>query len=198
MSEDFNRINELFNTNKKPGQSYIHEVIERTDEELAAFDNWKTLNLHDNLIAELHKQLMDSTSNLIQNTISISGDSTKGFVFGYDDSLCSKQEFKFLFDLLKERIQGIGYINKLADRRIDSLDQGVQMKERYYFKPKFSFDESAMKGDQAYGNLTLELFFLDEFPKQLKFHCNIYVDRNYFPAKPYEELLKKLLHPSGL
>jgi len=197
MSDDFNRINDLINTNKKPGQSYIHEVIERSPEELESFNAWKSQNKHHKLVQLLKDQLLDSADKNGPNIITVSSQSTMGFILAYDNANFTVEEFKYLFDLLKDAVLELGYINKLADRRVDFLDDSVQMKERYYFKPKFSFDEDLMKGDQGFGNLTLELLFIDEQPKQLKFHRNIYSDRNYHPAKPYDQLITDLLHSSS-
>lgn len=104
---------------------------------------------------------------------------------------------RLLMDYFKEVILGINYSLQVTERKIKEIQNSVQIKEMYYLKPEIKaedFDNPPIK--QLYGNIILERVLLNNQPQYLKIQSNIYNDRYYQNALPFNDLLQFILKPN--
>ncbi len=95
--------------------------------------------------------------------------------------------FPFLFDYFSERVLALGYTIYTSDFKIEEKPAGMQKLEKHYLKPPV--DLSDLPIDQAYGNILIELYYLDDVPLYLKLMANVYSDRNYREPKKFLQLM---------
>lgn len=100
-------------------------------------------------------------------------------------------EFDFLLDSFRETILGMGYINYTSDVRYTEKSTGIQRIDRHYLKPEI--DRAAGKPrEQKFGNILLELYFLDDKPQYLKVMVSVYSDQNYKEPEGFDVFVKNL------
>lgn len=174
-------------------QPIIHEVMERTEVELGAYKAWKNSERRTDLVNDfdraysLKKQMVESSMevHLLESQYS------NGFAITYNDQIPVDQ-FKHLFDFLKDQILDVGYKLAQADRRIKHKGQYEESIEKWYLKP-LAEDLQASVIDQRYGNVLIELVSIDRKPSYLKLMANVYQDRLYTKALPFEELYNRII-----
>ncbi len=104
-------------------------------------------------------------------------------------------EFEFLLDSFRETILSFGYTNYTSDVRYSEKSAGIQRIDRHYLKPEI--DRHVEKPiDQKFGNVFLELYFLDDQPQYLKVMISVYADKNYLKALGFDEFVNSLLDPN--
>lgn len=104
---------------------------------------------------------------------------------------------RLLMDYFKEVILSINYRLQVTERKIKEIKNSVQVKEMYFLKPEIKaedFDNPPIK--QLYGNIMLERVLLNNQPQYLKIQANIYNDRYYQSALPFNDLLSFILKPN--
>lgn len=104
---------------------------------------------------------------------------------------------RLLMDYFKEVILSINYRLQVTERKIKENQNSVQVKEMYFLKPEIKaedFDNPPIK--QLYGNIILERMLLNNQPQYLKIQANIYNDRYYQNALPFNDLLNFILKPN--
>ncbi len=113
-----------------------------------------------------------------------------GFALTYHPSLSSK-DFQHFFDWLKDRVGNLSYYRAVnAERRIFDKGNYIESKEKYYLKPVIDADSSPF--NQRFGNVLIEMVWIDRQPSYLKLVANIYSDRLYTEALPFEGLLHEI------
>lgn len=105
-------------------------------------------------------------------------------------SYLNADEFRFLFDLLKEKVIGLDY--RLYHGITESIEEEgkINTKEEYYLKP--AVRNRSFPLEQGYGNITLQLNLLNERFRYLKIISNTYAGFNYKEPRPFTELLEIL------
>lgn len=104
---------------------------------------------------------------------------------------------RLLMDYFKEVILSINYRLQVSERKIKENQNSVQVKEMYFLKPEIKvddFDNPPIK--QLYGNIILERVLLNNQPQYLKIQANVYNDRFYQNALPFNDLLNFILKPN--
>ncbi len=113
----------------------------------------------------------------------------------HPESGLSTQDFRFLHDVWKDRILGLGYTHYLSDLRINKTDGGLEEHiERHYLKPDVY--EDMMHGrpvNRLYGNITLEHFLFNGDTDHFKLTMTFYHEHGIKKEKSLEELMEKLL-----
>jgi hypothetical protein len=104
---------------------------------------------------------------------------------------------RLLMDYFKEIILSINYRLQINERKLKETQNSVQLKEMYFLKPDIKaedFNNPPIK--QLYGNIIIERVLLNNQPQYLKIQANIYNDRYYQTALPFNELLSFILKPN--
>ena len=99
--------------------------------------------------------------------------------------------FQNFFDYLKDKTLEQGYKLAQSDRRIMDKDTYEETIEKWYLKPQ-SADLDTSLINQRFGNIIIEKIEVNRKPNYLRFMANIYADRLYSKAQPFDELFDKL------
>lgn len=189
-------INSLFKISKSGNYNVpVHsELLKRSTKEKFNYAEWvqtgqdlqflKLLRDH----YELRKQGVRGT---IDFQIFQSGPSN-GFYFG-NNPVFKGEVFSYLFDRLKDRAEDMGYVCKNNHRQYREVGEKVKCTDTYYLKPPLSYDENLQNINQMYGNVHLEMVSFDEQPEYIKCMVNIYSDRQYKKALPFDGFMTELL-----
>lgn len=202
MSDIWNYFKQLFKKEAKssPTAPFIHEIIQRNEEEIAAYQLWKRSLAKHRILDWLNMQY---AAYLLQDTEPaatidfLNTPSAKGFVLYFDDQLHNNtKDYIHLFDFLKERVLDIGYKSYVSDLRTYNRTQNnktwVETIQRHYLKPRPKFVENQPL-KQRYGNIKIELLFRNERIINLQFSATNYQDRKFEKAETFKDLMKILL-----
>ncbi|MFN4234873.1 MAG: hypothetical protein ACK4IK_08715 [Bacteroidia bacterium] len=192
-------IQKIF-TNQKPDKPLeLLETIKRTSKEEIQYNKWAQSNEARSALVKISEaielkrlgeknvkpQIIISESNFA-NALSI--------IFNNkDDEAISR----LLMDYFKEVVLSINYRMQVSERKIKEFQNSVQVKEMYFLKPEINADDfNNPPIKQLYGNIIIERMLLNNLPQYLKIQSNIYSDRFYQQALPFNELLSFILKPN--
>jgi len=177
----WNQIKNIFTQAEQSSASAptIHELIERTDQELADYEHWKTTTAPSRLLDWLNNQYSRENDGLsTDETIGfLDSRSSKGFVIYFREMNYSREEITHFFHYLKERVLALNYRSDISDRRIFPRNDWVETQERHYLKPKVDYNDAVM--DQAFGNIMIEFELRDGAPNNLRLRATVYSDSLY-------------------
>ena len=192
----WDQIKNLFQSAEESSsnQPAIHEVINRSAEELVDFERWKESlgkkRLLDWLKAE-HVNYIVSQENTDPAIDFLNTPSTKGFVVHFYKTNYNKREIIHFFDLLKEKVLDLGYKSYLSDTRTYNKQDWVEQLDRHYLKPPSNLRLAGKeKMDQRFGNITIELLYKNDKISLLKFRATVYSDHLYKEGEDFNELMK--------
>ncbi len=177
-----------------PTQPYIHELIERSNAEKQALQQWQHTLVCRQLCQWVGQQyaLYDALPNEVDDSLDfLHTPSSKGFVVHWHKTNYTRQEAICFFDLLKERVLSHQYRVQVSDRRIYTRPQWVETIERHYLKPKPEFGEPG-KIRQRFGNILIQLILRNDRPWQLQFQANTYRDQLFLEAESFQELMEQI------
>lgn len=118
----------------------------------------------------------------------------KGAIFFYDPAF-GKQDFMFLFDLLKDRVQQLGYQLHSSDTRVICHKRYKEKIERYVLTPPASDAPGTDLCDQIYGIIHIGNVMVNKAPGYIRFVANTYTDPYFSKPLPFMELLNSILQP---
>ncbi len=199
MSELWQYFKNLFKAseNSSPNEPFIHEVIERSEEEKASYDRCKSKLARRRLTDWLNNEFIRYQANPKDNDEAIdflNTPSSKGFVIHFRKTAYRTTEIIHLFDYLKEKVLQLDYKSYLSDSRTYNRANQVENIQRHYLKPPSNLGKKTIeKFDQKYGNITIELKQRNEKVHDLKFSATVYHDHKYQSAKPFTELMGNIL-----
>ena len=199
MADLWNYFKSLFNVAEQssPNQPLIHEIIERSEEELSAYQEWRDSLPARKLIDWLRQQHIEYLINPEQIDRSISflnTPSSKGFAMYFDQVKYEREEILFFFDFLKEKVLGMRYISYVSDVRTYNRPNHIESIQRHYLKPSIYLKSvEAGKVRQSFGNIAIELLLKDEKPDRLKFSATTYNDRIYEEPAQFSDLMQDML-----
>ncbi len=199
MNTIWNYVKGLFNTleESSPSKPYLHETIERTAAEQAAYEKWKLQLGNCEILNWLHTEQVQHSINPAETNDDIefiSTSSLKGFVMKFGKQKFPRTEIIHLFDLLKDRVRELGYTLYMSDLRTYQRNQTIETIQRHYLKPRLRIkDFPAQKLSQQFGNITIQLVERNEKITHLKFNATKYRDHLYQEADAFEDLITALL-----
>jgi hypothetical protein len=175
-----------------PAAPTIHEMIERTEEDLAAYDHWKTTAGPPRLLDWLTNQYARHRDQLrTDETIGfLDTASTKGFVIYFGLMNYNREEITHFFHYLKERVLTLDYRNDISDRRIFPRRDWVETQERHYLKPRISYNE--VKMDQSFGNIMIEFELRNDVAHNLRLRATVYNDSMFEAGGSFGGLMMAL------
>lgn len=177
--------------NSGSSNPYIHEMLVRKESEIAEYEEWKISPEKNAILNFIYRQYElsksgDEDQSMIRVLIA---EPSYGFMLRYASNVDARQ-FQFLLDFFKEKLQKTGYQVYASDRKVFDRGKFVETVERHHLKAKKNLKDYGKKPiDQLYGNVTTELFMIDDQPSYIKFMCNSYSDRAFNPAKDFDELM---------
>lgn len=177
-----------------PSQPYLHELIERSDAEIADFAAWKTTVICLRLINWLNDQFAiysDLPADVDEAIDFLHTPSSQGFVIHYFKTEYTRREATHFFDLLKEQVLRLPYRSHVSDTRTYLRDGISETVERHYLKPRITSSEEGIL-DQQYGNIQIELILRRDRPYRLKFQATRYNDRQYNEGADFRALMQRL------
>ncbi|PHN05563.1 hypothetical protein [Flavilitoribacter nigricans] len=178
-----------------PSNPAIHAMIERSEEERAAFQQWQDSLVKRRLVDWLDNQyaIYRVTPHDIDEAMDfLDTPSSKGFVIHFYKTNYNRQEVTHFFDFLKEQIKGLNYKVQISDTRTYNRKDWVETVERHYLKPRPQF-EKGVKIDQRFGNITIELVLRNDRVYQLKLQATSYRDHLYEEAEEFRDLMQAIL-----
>ncbi|CAN5344795.1 hypothetical protein BH09BAC1_BH09BAC1_09450 [soil metagenome] len=194
MSDLFDRIKKLFSQAEDEQQPATHELISRTEAELAAYEQWKKSKRSQRLLEGFRAKMENRDSGEAELSLDfIDTPRSRGFVLHYEEGLMTGLEMRHLLDYFKEQLLVVGYASYMSDVKNQLKAEVVQTIERHYLKPKFNPHETTEKTAQRFGNITIEYLQENNLPINLKFISNIYSDHKYADARPFKELMEILV-----
>jgi hypothetical protein len=154
----------------------IHEMIERTEEDMAAYAHWKTTSGPRRLLDWLTNQYARHRDQLrTDETIGfLDTASSKGFVIYFGQMNYNREEITHFFHYLQERVLTLDYRNDISDRRIFPRRDWVETQERHYLKPRVQYNE--VKMDQSFGNILVEFELRNDVAHNLRLRATVYND----------------------
>lgn len=183
----------------KPGppdnQPLLHEMIERSETEQAAFLRWVGSPRYRNALEAVYEafHLGRNGENLLGDVFyHIDNPSTKGFMLHYREEWFTPGEFTHYFDHLKERVHSLGYKLYTSDVRGYARKEHAETIERHYLKPAWRLTDG-QKQEQRFGNITITLHRNNDHPTFIKLLCHPYADRQFTEAEDFEEVLGTVL-----
>ena len=198
MSDFWKKIKSLFNSVEESSSSTpaVHELIERTEEELKNYEAWKNSLSQRRLMDWLNSEYityLTSPDNVDKSISFLNSTSSKGFVILFHRTNYNLDEIIFLFDFLKEKVLALPYRTYVSDYRTYMKNDKVETVQRLYLKPSLKLKVAGEKAGQAYGNINIELLLRNEKVVNLKFSATSYQDHLFKDASDFDELMREIL-----
>ncbi|MEL6355873.1 MAG: hypothetical protein AAFQ37_02970 [Bacteroidota bacterium] len=195
MASFWDQVKSIFQRAEEssPSNPAVHEMIERSNKELAAYQDWKRTLARKRLLDWLIDQYavfrgkgqLDEAINFLDTP------SSKGFVIHFYQTHYSKQEITHFFDYLKERVLELNYRTQISDRRVFNRKDWIETQERHYLKPRNSYVEGEPI-EQRFGNITIELELRNDQVRNLRLRATIYKDALYSDGESFRTLMMAL------
>lgn len=125
----------------------------------------------------------------------VEGDHLKGTIMFYDPSI-GAENFIFFFELLKDRVQELGYTLHSANRLEIRHERYTEQVEKHLLTPPASDIPGTSLCNQMYGNVLLDYVKVNKHPGYIRFAVNSYNDAYFSDPLPFEELLEKVMRPA--
>lgn len=169
------------------------ESLERSDafvKEYEGFIRSEKFRKMLNLIRDAYELKKHNKGSAINVSLT-SSPYTKGFYLTYFNEL-TPTEFQFMMDYFRDRLKENDYHVYMSDRREEELGGQIRQFERHYMKPNTykSFDYPI---EQYFGNVNIELVYVENEPSYLQVISNIYSDSKFSEAESFDKLMELLL-----
>ena len=182
----------------------IKENLKRSKKDELEFQIWSASSDATYWFTRIYESYHSKRQGLTSQDIKVhlfSSSASNGIAISYTNAMSSKQ-FRFLFDKLKQSILQLPYPYKLytSDRAYYERTNYIETIEKHYLKPVYGTSKEIgkeLKTDgqlpQFYGNILIEYIQIDAEPSFIRLLANIYSDRLFLDALPFEELVEKVL-----
>lgn len=173
----------------------FNEVLERSDDEKAAYENWKgslPCRRFFDLLAAQFAIFQSNPAGVDPAVTFLQSDASKGFALHFDRLDFNRQDTSHFFDLLREKMLAMPYRPQLSNVRTWSEKDWALTVERHYLKPRNNWEEGKVI-DQFFGNVTIELTLRNDRPHLLTFRATAYADRLYAQPRDFHELMQAIL-----
>lgn len=181
-----------------PGEPFTREALKRNNDEKAEYRIWLESEEKEQVTSFILEQYM--LSQVENENVSlfrvINSGNTNGFMLRYLENT-SAEHFTHLFDFMKEQLRKLRYVAYTSDVRTFVKKNHVEKLERHYLKPSWRVLNTKENNDsgkmvQLYGNMTVELQYIDDAPQYIKFMSNAYSDSKFQDPLPFAELMDKV------
>ncbi|MFK8008199.1 MAG: hypothetical protein AB8H03_17715 [Saprospiraceae bacterium] len=198
MSDFWKKIKNVFSAAEASSSIHptIHEIIERSEEELMNYEQWKNSLVARRLIDWLKNEYftyLTSPKNIDRSIEFLNSTSKKGFVIHFSRMQYRLEEITFLFDYLKEKVKELPYRIYVSDTRTYPKNDFVETIHRHYLKPSLKLKVAGQKAGQAFGNITIEMLLKNDEIVDLKFSATTYRDHQFKEAGDFNELMREVI-----
>ncbi len=100
--------------------------------------------------------------------------------------------FQITFDEMMTRAKALGYYLTYSTIQVEETPLQKKEVELYYLKAYPGEAVDGFKHNQLWGQLFLELHFVDEESSFIKIRCNYYLGRNYTEPLSFDDLIQQL------
>lgn len=180
-------LNQLFPKDKEIS---VHEVLKKSPQFFRTYDLWKSsrkCDIERNAIMESYHNKLSHLKTSLDMEIYHSPYANGMIIYPHTEK--KPISFEFLMEFIREMLENEGYRLVHADRKMIEKGKQVSSLEKYYLKPPIS---SITPIDQKFGNVILELSFLNHSPVKFKMLANIYSDRLYNKPRTFQDLITLL------
>lgn len=168
----------------------VHEPLRPSATELQDYRQWVSGPVPSLMDQYIRNELRGLRAGLpARGAVHLVTSQSSAAIIVYGGETYDADDFRRYFHLLSERIRQLGYRKANADRMIEEKKGTIETRLRIYLKPGFS---SSTPLDQKYGNVLLELLFLDREMQYFKLQASWYSDRSWYEAHPFDELLERI------
>lgn len=198
MSDFWKKIKSVFSSAEvsSPINPTIHELIKRSEKELAEYEQWKQSLAARRLMDWIKNEYftyLTSPKNIDRSIDFLNTTSKKGFVIHFSNMQYRIDEITFLFDYLKEKVKELAYRSYVSDTRTYPKNDFVETIHRHYLKPSLKLKVAGEKAGQAFGNITIEMLLKNDKIVNLKFSATTYRDHQFREAGDFNDLMKNIL-----
>lgn len=182
----------LFPKKPETNKVLVHENIKRSPAEQKSYQRWKESGEGKRRLEQLINAWTFTRMQLRSDWMIHIHESpySNGLALDYTGML-STEEFRYLFDFLKECVIRLNYRPNGSDRRIIQQAGHLEIREMHYLKPYPGTNPEV--ANQRYGNIHIQLVSFDEKPQYLKLMANVYQDRLFTEAVNFEDFMHALL-----
>lgn len=180
----FNRNPELIAT-----EPLVQQSLERTNEEITHYEQWKNSSTQLTMVNWLREQLMtyqSSPNNTHDGIDFFVTSASKGFRMHPALTRFSDNAVKHLFDYLKERTVQEGYRISLSDTRIFGRGYWNETIHRHILKP-------LAEQNNEFAQISIEMMLKDDKLVSLKIDARIPNTDLPRPSDDFSELMQALL-----
>ncbi|GAB3196376.1 hypothetical protein ABID22_002941 [Pontibacter aydingkolensis] len=173
-------------------------TIRRSGKQLSAYKQWVAAKVYLNWTGPFFKAYHYKKCNISSSPFRvqiINESNLQGAILFYDPVI-GAQNFTFLFDLLNERVQQLGYKLHSADTRQICHKRYQEQIERYVLTPPAANVPGTDLCNQLYGNIHIDSVVINKLPGYIRFVANTYTDPYFSKPLPFMELLKSVLQPN--
>jgi hypothetical protein len=171
--------------------------IRRSSSYLKDYESWykdrKYQAIDDEVYESYRKRLHNILSSL--NLFVYRSPQANGFYFTYEERF-GPEEYSFYFDSLRDRVLALGYSLYHSNREFKNKPNHVEKTETHYLKPIQTKEQMQTNiADQKYGNVIIDLVFVNNDPSYLKVMVNVYSDSLYTEALPFSAFMEQVFLP---
>ena len=171
--------------------------LRRSEHYLTDFAKWVSgkvyLNWTHPFFKAYHYQKTDISDATFRVQL-INESNIQGAVFFYNPAI-GPQNFSFLFELIRKRIEELGYCLHSSDSRKVCHKRYKEQLERYVLTPPPALDPDTELCNQLYGNIHIDCVYVNKLPGYIRFVANSYTDPYFSKPLPFSELLEQVLRP---
>lgn len=192
----FDKIwNQLFPKNRPSKLPILEEPLSRSEADKQAYWRWLNEGTYRALLSEVRQGYALKKKQMSGSKLEVhilKSDQSNGIAVTYPEQL-SALNFQHFFDLLRDRAQNLGYQHYTSGRRVFDRANYIETVDKHYLKPpRQGLKEPPF--DQQYGNILIELIWIDRQPSFLRLMAHVYSDHLFDTPRTFDELLEHLLN----
>ncbi|KAA9339744.1 hypothetical protein F0P96_03765 [Hymenobacter busanensis] len=119
--------------------------------------------------------------------------SHRGAVLLYDPQI-GPENFRHLFDLIRDRVQALGYHLASSDLRIRQHPRYTEAIAKHFLKPLPTDCPETGRCQQRFGTIAVDLVTLNGLPGFIRVMANVIDDGMFCPAFSFDELMEAVFN----
>ncbi|WP_299821438.1 hypothetical protein [uncultured Pontibacter sp.] len=171
--------------------------LHRSQKFLAAYQDWLAAQVYLNWTGPFFKAYHYQKCSISATPCRVQlveEPNLQGAILFYDASI-GAQNFAFLFELLKERTQQLGYKLHSSDTRLVQHERYTEQVEHHVLNPPPADVPGTTVCNQLYGSIHLDFVSVNKHPGYIRFVANTYTNAFFSKPLPFMQLLEDVLQP---
>lgn len=170
-------------------------TLERTAAHTRRHERWRQEQVYRNWAAPYFKAYHFKKANVTGQGLRVQllqECGRRGVLLFYDPSI-GPGNFRHFFDFIAEQTQRLGYNLSTSDQRTLKHPRYQETIYKHFLKPKPECCPDTGRCQQQFGNVTVDLIYINKQPGFIRFFSNPFDDPIFAPAQPFEELLRQVM-----